>query len=195
MRQLQFTNEKGERHIIPHTEAVKIVERIVTTGMVRDCFVSGIAIKADGGYYRLLEEGDAISEKANIRSVYKEVVRPGAVTPMPDGIELKTIKHSFYPGAKWYMKVWYYIRSVFRGHPRFSQEALESADKWPGTVHAKIRIVLDKMSGVLITKKRHEVMVHGIGFCKTCGELKKRCECPGGFVENTPCDPKTCKYL
>lgn len=48
--------------------------------------------------------------------------------------------------------------------------------------------ILDKLSRLMLDKLYHDVMVHGVGFCKTCGELRKRCEC----LEFTPneCDCK-----
>ncbi len=54
-RRLQFTDDKGESRIIPYAEALVIAKRIVTTEMVREAFVGGIAIRADGGRYELLD--------------------------------------------------------------------------------------------------------------------------------------------
>lgn len=37
--------------------------------------------------------------------------------------------------------------------------------------------IVDKIYKMVLDKMQHDFWVHGAGFCQTCGELKKRCEC------------------
>ena len=37
--------------------------------------------------------------------------------------------------------------------------------------------LFDRMYALVMDKIQHDFWVHGAGFCQTCGELKKRCEC------------------
>lgn len=55
LRKMQFTPDDGDPRILPHEEAVKISQKIITTQMVADAFVAGIPIVADGGRYILLD--------------------------------------------------------------------------------------------------------------------------------------------
>lgn len=48
--------------------------------------------------------------------------------------------------------------------------------------------ILDDIFTLVILRERHLIYDHGVGFCKVCGELRKRCEC-SEFTPNE-CDCK-----
>ena len=37
--------------------------------------------------------------------------------------------------------------------------------------------IMNEMVNMLIEKTAHNIIIHGMGFCNNCGELRKRCQC------------------
>lgn len=51
--------------------------------------------------------------------------------------------------------------------------------------------VFNQIYKMAIDGQYHNITVHGHGFCQTCGELRKRCEC---YEFNENYQPCNCKF-